>query len=117
MISDDENDYREADTDSDEDSLWENPHVRHLSVYPEPFEGYTAGEDIFDFIEKVESAFLYHRVPASSRVVVLQKLVKGHAKSSFSDYASYDDNVKRLKDVFGNPYIIWKKKKDGFLQR
>ena len=102
MISDDENDYREADTDSDEDSLWENPHVRQLSVYPEPFKGYTAGEDIFDFIEKVESAFLYHRVPTSSRVVVLQKLVKGHAKSSFSDYASYDDNVKRLKDHSGN---------------
>ena len=47
MVSDDENDYSEADTDTDEDSLGENPYVQNLSVYPEPFNGYTAGEDIY----------------------------------------------------------------------
>ena len=113
----DEYDCSEAETDGDEDSLWENPDVQHLSKYPDPFKGYSAGQDIFDFIEKVERAFFYNRVPASNRVVVLQKLVKGYAKSSFSDYASYDKNVERLKDVFGNPFIIWRNKLDEFLRR
>ena len=102
----DENDYSEADTDGDEDSLWENPDVQHLSKYPDPFKGYSAGQDIFDFIEKVERAFFYNRVPASNRVVVLQKLVKGYAKSSFSDYASYDKNVSDSKTCLGIPSLF-----------
>ena len=64
------------DSSSDEETInglhWE---------YPEPFRG-NHGEDVYDFIEKVETAFDLNRVPASSRVVLLQRLVKGYAESS-----------------------------------
>ena len=89
------------DSSSDEETVnglhWE---------YPEPFRG-NHGEDVYDFIEKVETAFDINRVPASSRVVLLKKLVKGYAESSFSDRKSYEDNV-------GNPYTVWRKKLDDF---
>ena len=86
-----------------------------LWEYPEPFQG-NIGEDIYDFIKKVETAFGYNRVPASSRVLILEKLVKGYAESSFYDRESYEDNVERLKFVYGNPYTIWRKKLNDFLQ-
>ena len=101
--------YDDEDSSSEDETgnglIWE---------YPEPFKGNT-GEDIYDFIEKVETAFDINRVPASSRVVLLKKLVKGYAESSFSDRQSYEDNVERLKFKFGNPYTIWRKKLNDFL--
>ena len=103
MILDDSS---SSDDETVDGLLWE---------YPEPFQG-NIGDDIYDFIEKVETAFGYNRVPASSRVLILEKLVKGYAESSFYDRESYEDNVERLKFVYGNPYTIWRKKLNDFLQ-
>ena len=89
MILDD--DSSSSDDETVNGLLWE---------YPEPFRG-NNGEDVYDFIEKVETAFGYNRVPASSRVLILKGLVKGYAESSFYDRESYEDNVERLKFVFG----------------
>ena len=106
MILDDESSFSDSGTT---DGL--------LLEYPEPFKG-NYGDNVHDFIEKVESALNYNRVPASSKVTVLKKLVKGgRAEWSVYDWESLDDNFERLKNVFGDPYIIWKKTKDDFLQR
>ena len=106
MILDDESSFSDSETT---DGL--------LLEYPEPFKG-NYGDNVHDFIEKVESALNYNRVPASSKVTVLKKLVKGgRAEWSVYDWESFNDNVKRLKTVFGDPYVIWKKTKDDFLQR
>ena len=74
--------------------------------YPEQFKG-EFGENVHDFIEKIETAFGYNRVPAHNKVTVLKKLVKGgRAEWSVYDWENFDDNVKRLKDLFGDPFAI-----------
>ena len=88
----------------DENSSSESKTVNGLlGEYSEPFEG-NYGDNVHDFIEKVEKAFNYDRVPAFNKVTVLKKLVKGgRAEWSVYDWESLDDNVERLKDFFGDP--------------
>ena len=110
-----------SETESDDSSLWENSNAylqehRYLYEFPQPFCG-KEEENIYDFIEDLETAILNNRVTASSQVTLLQKLVKGDAKSSVSDSRSLDENFKYLKLVFGNPHAIWMKEKNNFLKR
>ena len=66
-LLDDENVYSEDE--SDENTLWENPHVQDLAKYPEPFSG--KDENVYDFIERVETAFYYNRVREADKVNVV----------------------------------------------
>ena len=102
----------------DDDSSSETETVHGLLwEYPEPFKG-EFGENVHDFIEKIETAFGYNRVPAHNKVNVLKKLVKGgRAEWSVYDWENFDDNVKRLKDLFGDPFAIWKRKRDDFFAK
>ena len=103
MILDDESSSSETET---VDSL--------LCEYPDPFQG-NYGDNVHDFIEKVETAFTINRVPASSKVTVLKKLVKGgRAEWSVYDWESLDDNFERLKNVFGDPYISGRRRRTIF---
>ena len=114
MVLDDENDSSE--TEYEDDFLLENPRTNFLSKYPKPFGG-EENEDIYNFLDKFETAFSYNRVRAADKVTVLKRLMKGHAENTVSESESFDDNVKRLKNVFGNPHGIWSKERDDFLQR
>ena len=56
--------------------------------YPEPFKG-EFRDNVHDFIEKIETAFSYNRVPAFNKVNVSKKLVKGgRAEWSVYDWES-----------------------------
>ena len=52
---------------SDNGMYWGNPNDI-MSRFPEPFRG-LEDENIFDFIKKVEEAFHYNRLTASSKSV------------------------------------------------
>ena len=76
--------------DYDDGSVCENPHVKFLSEYPDPFGG-TEDENIYEFIRKLEIAFYYNRVHNDNKVDILKKLVNGYAEYSVSDYKSLDE--------------------------
>ena len=71
---------------------------------------------VFEFIKNLETAFYYRRIPASSQVIVLKRLVKEDAKYAVCESKTIDENFKYLKTLFGNPRAIWKKEKDEFLK-
>ena len=103
---DDENDYSEEKSDQ------KSP---DLSKYPAPFSG--KEENVYEFIERVETAFYYNRVREADKVNVLKKLVKGNAETSVSVWLSLDENLEYLKKVYGNPRAIWEKEKDNLLHK
>ena len=103
MILDDESSSSESETA--DGLLWE---------YPEPFKA-NYGDNVQKFIEKVNTAFNYNRLPASSKVTVLKRLFEGgHAEWSVYDWESFDDNVECLKNVFCNPYDFGRRQKMNF---
>ena len=105
MSSDDE--CNSSESENDYSPAWKKAHD-FLYEYPEPFRG-EENENIFEFIKNLETAFYYRRIPASSQVIVLKRLVKDDAKYAVCESKTIDENFKYLKTLFGNPRAIWKK--------
>ena len=103
-----------SESASDDGMNWGNPNDI-LSRFPEPFRG-QENENIFDFIKKVEEAFHYNRLTASSKIDILQRLMKDDAEYAVCETKSLDENFEYLKQMFGNPRAIWKKEKETFLE-
>ena len=94
----------------DDDSSSEAETVNGLFWdYPEQFKG-EFGENVHDFIEKIETAFSYNRVPTFNKVNVLKKLVKGNVETSVSVWLSLDENLDYLRKVYRNPCNLEKRK-------